>query len=110
MILHNEEFENKKTTFETSLNQFSFMTYDDYLMHLVNLTEEIPDNMPPPSIQFDSLDQAVDIPASFDWRSLSIVSDPMDQTKCGGCWAFAVVSSFKFGIKYTLNDFFFFQI
>jgi len=43
---------------------------------------------PPPSIQFDSV---TEIPNSFDWRTFSLVSKPMDQTRCGGCWAFAVV-------------------
>ncbi len=87
-MLHNQEFENKKKTFATSVNQFSVRSYDDYLMKLVNLTEEIPVDMPPPSIQFDSV---TEIPNSFDWRTFSLVSKPMDQTRCGGCWAFAVV-------------------
>ena len=88
VMLHNQEYENKKTTFVTCVNQFSVRSYDDYLMKLVNLTEEIPVDMPPPSIQFDSV---TEIPDSFDWREFSLVSKPMDQTNCGGCWAFAVV-------------------
>ena len=96
--LHNKEYENNKETFVTCVNQFSVMSQDEYLMKFtiqkmgsmsLNITEIIPEEMPPPSIQFDS---DIEVPESFDWRTLNYVSKPQNQKKCGGCWAFASVS------------------
>ena len=56
--LHNKEYENNKETFVTCVNQFSVMSQDEYLMKFtiqkmgsmsLNITEIIPEEMPPPS-------------------------------------------------------------
>ena len=84
--IHNQGYLKNETTFSTCLNQFSVLSENEYLTKytIQRQTSEIkmPDDMPPPSLQFDT----VEIPNSFDWRTLNMVSQPENQKKCGGCW------------------------
>ena len=86
------------------------MSQDEYLMKYTiqnkllnnmnlinNLTDQLPEDMPPPSFEFDSLSLDT-IPESFDWRDLGYVSKPRHQLKCSSCWAFAAVNN---QFKYT---------
>ena len=98
---HNQGYLKNETTFSTCLNQFSVMSQDEYIMkytiqtrsleNLKNITRiEMPSDMPPPSLELDS----VELPESFDWRSLNLVAEPESTGRCGSCWAFAAVKNF----------------
>jgi C1A family cysteine protease len=95
------------------MNQFSYLSHDEYLKRHVNLnTESTSTNynefssplsvmnktlmniskiahLESPSIQMDH--KSV-LPASFDWRSYNLVLPPKHQLQCGSCWAFATVN------------------
>ena len=78
------------------------MSPNEYLETFMTVNDETPSsviqkklssikNMPKPTMQFDSVEN---VPESFDWRSLNLVSKPGHQYRCGSCWAFASVSFF----------------
>ncbi len=101
--LHNQAYRNKRYGFETKLNRFSMMSQDEYLDTYLIANHETSstliqnklalqiNHMPSPSMQLDSVEN---VPESFDWRSLNLVSRPGHQYKCGSCWAFASVKYF----------------
>ena len=95
---HNLGYLNNETSFSTCVNQFSVMSQDEYIMKytiqtrslesLKNITQmAMPSDMPPPSLELD----IVEIPDTFDWRSLNLVAEPEYGGRCGSSWAFAAV-------------------
>lgn len=115
VLEHNNDFYMNKKPFKISLNQFSYLTHEEYVKRHVNLNTSSENemnglsplsfmnktsilnatrlSMEQPSIQLDS--KSV-IPASFDWRQFNMVLPPRHQLQCGSCWAFATVIIFIF--------------
>ena len=46
-----------------------------------------------------SPDNAKDLPAAYDWRTLDGVTAIRDQGACGSCWAFSMMGAFECAIK-----------
>ncbi len=106
VLEHNNEYAANKKPFKLSLNQFSYLTHEEYMKKHVNLDSPFESPLTvmnqslnistivkpeQPSIQFD---HKASVPDSYDWRSFNMVSPPKHQLQCGSCWAFATVLFF----------------
>ena len=86
VIAHNQAFEQHKSTYKTSLNEFSSLSYDEYIKkYLSKISSDTLDlldtvSLPSPSL---SLDKNSVIPESFDWRSFGFVTPAKQQSTCG---------------------------
>lgn len=97
-----------KKPFKISLNQFAYLTHDEYMKRQVNLDSTDTTvfsplsimntslllnsskltNMEQPSIQ---MDYKATLPVNFDWRQYNVILPPRHQLQCGSCWAFVTV-------------------
>ena len=114
VLEHNNDFLLQKKPFKLQMNQFSYLTHDEYIKRHVNLNYlDTPDssgsslnrtlnitkilNAEQPTIQ---MDYKTSLPASFDWRSFKMVNPPRHQLQCGSCWAFATVRFYFYSVLF----------
>lgn len=73
------------------VNQFADLTSDEFRQaYLPGLTKRLRD-----SPVDDSLNGAMDVPSSIDWRSHGAVTPVKDQKNCGSCWAFSATGAIE---------------
>lgn len=90
---HNSLFDLGESTFRMSINQFADMTFEEFST-ANEPTIVLPDNVPFHPAFFER-DYNVEIPSSFDWRDLGIVSKVKDQKSCGSCYAMAALDAIE---------------
>jgi len=88
-------------TFTLGVNQFTDLTFDEYL---ATLTRPASNRMP--VVEEEDIDISA-LPNDVDWRTKGAVQKVKDQGACGSCWAFsatAAVESITFIKSGTLPD------
>lgn len=95
---HNAKYNNGEFTYFLKVNQFSDWTDEEFNQYL---------NFKPLFTSEDKYEELdADVPESIDWREKGAVLEVKDQSHCGSCWAFSIVST-KISYIYYIHIFYF---
>jgi cathepsin L len=89
---HNAEAANGLRPYAMKMNKFADMTAEEYRSSMLGLKRSSVRNAgatPAPRLSQD------DVPSSWDWRPMGIVTPVKDQGQCGSCWSFSAVATME---------------
>jgi len=90
---HNERFDNGEHSYALEHNQFSDMTYDEYVAFVRGYSHERK-SLRSGDIAHH-LKETTDVPESIDWVAEGGVSRVKNQGQCGSCYAFAATGTME---------------
>ena len=79
--------------FEKAINQFADMTEEEFEARYLSSILEIPTGLQPKPHLLRATNN--NLPKEVDWYALNKVSDLVDQTRCGSCWAFTTATTLE---------------
>ena len=79
--------------FEKAINQFADLSEQEFRARYLSSYLEVPKDLKPKPHLLRSENSAV--PTEVNWYAANKVSDSVDQTSCGSCWAFTTATTLE---------------